>query len=55
MISQILIVFLTIQNTALPMGTLSPPLKALDFALIEWHFVTLTNVFIGNFLFVAGL
>lgn len=42
-------------QTALAIGAFSTTLTTLGFALMEFRGLTITNVFIGNFFFVAGL
>ncbi|KAI4158423.1 MAG: hypothetical protein LQ342_007464 [Letrouitia transgressa] len=41
--------------TALGIGAFSTTLTTLSLSLMEWRGVTVTNVYIGNFLFVAGI
>ncbi|CZT52987.1 related to Y.lipolytica GPR1 protein and Fun34p [Rhynchosporium secalis] len=41
--------------TALAIGAFSTTLTTLSFALMEWRGLSTTNVFIGNFFFVAGI
>ena len=41
-------------KTALGIGAFATTLTTLGLALMEWRSVTVTNVFIGNFFFVAG-
>ncbi|KAL8710254.1 MAG: hypothetical protein Q9220_005186 [cf. Caloplaca sp. 1 TL-2023] len=40
--------------TALAIGAFSTTLTTLSLSLMEWRGVTITNVYIGNFFFVAG-
>lgn len=42
-------------QTALAIGAFSTTLTTLALSLMEWRGVTITNVYIGNFFFVAGL
>lgn len=42
-------------QTALAIGAFSTTLTTLALSLMEWRGVTTTNVYIGNFFFVAGL
>ncbi|RMZ86540.1 hypothetical protein DV736_g6236, partial [Chaetothyriales sp. CBS 134916] len=41
--------------TALAIGAFATTLTTLSFSLMEWRGVTTTNVYIGNFFFVAGI
>ncbi|KAL3419898.1 hypothetical protein PVAG01_08397 [Phlyctema vagabunda] len=41
--------------TALAIGAFSTTLTTLSLSLMEWRGVTTTNVYIGNFFFVAGI
>ncbi|KAK4693113.1 uncharacterized protein P7C71_g4223, partial [Lecanoromycetidae sp. Uapishka_2] len=41
--------------TALAIGAFSTTLTTLALSLMEWRGVTITNVYIGDFLFVAGI
>ncbi|KAL1632726.1 hypothetical protein SLS56_003423 [Neofusicoccum ribis] len=41
--------------TALAIGAFATTLTTLSLSLMEWRGVTTTNVFIGNFFFVAGI
>ncbi|KAI9700151.1 MAG: hypothetical protein M1820_006933 [Bogoriella megaspora] len=41
--------------TALAIGAFATTLTTLSFALMEWRGLTITNVFIGDFFFVAGI
>ena len=41
-------------QTALAIGAFATTLTTLSMALMEWRGLTITNVFIGNFFFVAG-
>ncbi|KAH8667605.1 GPR1/FUN34/yaaH family-domain-containing protein [Tricladium varicosporioides] len=41
--------------TALAIGAFATTLTTLSFSLMEWRGVTTTNVYIGNFFFVAGV
>jgi len=41
--------------TALAIGAFSTTLTTLSLSLMEWRGVTVTNVYIGNFFFVAGI
>lgn len=45
----------TSNQTALAIGAFSTTLTTLGLSLMEWRGVTTTNVYIGNFFFVAGL
>ena len=42
------------QQTALAIGAFATTLTTLSFALMQWRGLTVTNVFIGDFFFVAG-
>ena len=42
------------KQTAFAIGAFSTTFTALSLALMEWRGVTTTNVYIGNFFFVAG-
>lgn len=42
------------QQTALAIGAFATTLTTLALSLMEWRGVTVTNVYIGNFFFVAG-
>ncbi|KAL9624659.1 MAG: hypothetical protein Q9160_001013 [Pyrenula sp. 1 TL-2023] len=41
--------------TALAIGAFATTLTTLSISLMEWRGVTITNVYIGNFFFVAGI
>lgn len=41
-------------KTALAIGAFATTLTTLSLSLMEWRGVTTTNVYIGNFFFVAG-
>ena len=41
-------------QTAFAIGAFSTTLTTLSLSLMEWRGVTITNVYIGNFLFAAG-
>ena len=45
---------LTRKQTAFAIGAFSTTFTALSLSLMEWRGVTTTNVYIGNFFFVAG-
>jgi hypothetical protein len=42
------------RQTALAIGAFATTLTTLGLSLMGWRNVTVTNVFIGNFFFVAG-
>ena len=42
-------------QTALAIGAFATTLTTLSLSLMEWRNVTTTNVYIGNFFFVAGI
>lgn len=42
------------KKTALAIGAFATTLTTLSLSLMEWRGVTTTNVYIGNFFFVAG-
>lgn len=42
------------EKTALAIGAFATTLTTLSLSLMEWRGVTTTNVYIGNFFFVAG-
>ncbi|RNJ58002.1 hypothetical protein D7B24_005319 [Verticillium nonalfalfae] len=41
--------------TALPIGAFATTLTTLSLSLMEWRGVTITNVYVGNFFFIAAL
>lgn len=43
------------EQTALAIGAFATTLTTLSLSLMEWRGVTVTNVYIGNFFFVAGI
>ena len=43
------------RQTALAIGAFATTLTTLSISLMEWRGVTTTNVYIGNFFFVAGI
>ncbi|KAM0277007.1 hypothetical protein ACHAQH_006190 [Verticillium albo-atrum] len=42
-------------QTGLPIGAFATTLTTLSLSLMEWRGVTITNVYVGNFFFVAAL
>ena len=46
---------LTFRQTAFAIGAFSTTFTTLSLSLMEWRGVTITNVYIGNFFFAAGL
>lgn len=52
----LLMLFINIERkkTALAIGAFATTLTTLSLSLMEWRGVTTTNLYIGNFFFVAG-
>ena len=46
---------MTFGQTAFAIGAFSTTFTTLSLSLMEWRGVTITNVYIGNFFFAAGL
>lgn len=48
------LILLTFQQTALAIGAFGTTLTTLSLSLMEWRGVTITNVYVGNFFFIAA-